>query len=197
MIDITKFPEDDKQWSEEEWRDLLVFLKESSLVSYKEMAQAVLSALNPPQVGTQVASKPSFQKHYPPRQTMKHVMEWLYERSGYCVDCGTRLELQADHIIPKETFRNQADADYLGNLELRCRRCNVVKRPSHKNGGKTFLPAAAALMWLLFTKRPKNYADYEVICREYGLTMANVRFHEAWAMAIWLNRMGLYELDSF
>ena len=194
MIDLSKFPSDDKEWSEEQWHELLVFLKENDLVSYKDMASQVLSALNPPQVGTQVASKPSFQRHFPPRQTMQNVMKWFYAREGVCVDCGTRLELQADHIIPKETFTNQEDADYLDNLELRCRRCNVIKRPSHRNGGKTFLTAAASLMWLLFTKRPKSYEEYKKICRDYGLTMADIRFQEAWAMALWLNKKGKYDL---
>ena len=196
MIDITKYPRNDRQWTEEQWHDMLIFLKENGLVTYKDMASTVLSALNPPQVGTQVASKPSFQRHFPPRKTMQAVMKWFYSREGKCVDCGTRLELQADHIIPKETFDNSEDADYLDNLELRCRRCNVIKRPSHQNGGKTYLTAAAALMWLLFVYRPTNYEKYKQLCRDYGLTMADVRFQEAWAMAIWLNKIGLYRLDN-
>lgn len=51
-------------------------------------------------------------------------------------------------------------------------------------------------MWLLFTKRPKTYQEYEKLCREYGLTMANIRFQEAWAMARWLEKEGLYEIDK-
>ena len=51
-------------------------------------------------------------------------------------------------------------------------------------------------MWLLFAKRPRTYQEYEHLCREYGLTMANIRFHEAWAMAHWLSREGLYEIDD-
>jgi hypothetical protein len=196
MINLDDFPSNDFDWTEEHWHQLLIFLNENGLATYKEIASTVLSALNPPQVGTQVASKPSFQRHFPPRQTMVNVMRWFYAREGLCVDCGSRLELQADHIIPKETFDNPEDADFLDNLELRCRRCNVIKRPSHKNGGKTYLTAAAALMWLLFKHRPKSYAEYETICREYGLTMANVRFHEAWAMAVWLNRIGKYDIDE-
>ena len=196
MVDLNKFPVHDYDWDEEQWRDMLVYLKEQNLASWKDMAAQVLSALNPPQVGTQVASKPSFQKHFAPRETMKNVMKWFYSRKGVCVDCGSRLELQADHIIPKETFKNPEDADYLDNLELRCRRCNVIKRPSHKNGGKTFLPAAASLMWLLFRFKPKSYDEFDKICRNYGLTMANVRFQEAWAMAVWLNRLGKYDIDS-
>ncbi|HXN39055.1 MAG TPA: hypothetical protein VN892_13530 [Solirubrobacteraceae bacterium] len=50
-------------------------------------------------------------------------------------------------------------------------------------------------MWLLFVKRPKTYQEYELICRQYGLTMANIRFKEAWAMAHWLAREGLYTID--
>jgi hypothetical protein len=50
-------------------------------------------------------------------------------------------------------------------------------------------------MWILFTKRPTTYQEFEYLCRTYGLTMANVRFHEAWAMAHWLEREGLYYID--
>lgn len=188
------WPDKDSDWTEDDWLSFITFMKDSGLISYKEMASTVLSALNPPQVGTAIASNKNFQAHYPPRETMKHVMAWFYDRPGYCVDCGTRLELQADHIQPKETFANKADADYLDNLELRCRRCNVIKRPSHKNGGITFLTAAAALMWILLVKRPTSYDQYERLCRDYGLTMANIRFHEAWALAIWLNKQGKYEI---
>ena len=112
------------------------------------------------------------------------------------MDCGTRLELQADPIIPKESCENPEDADYLDNLELRCRRCNVIKRPSHKNGGLTFLPAASAMMWILLFKRPRTYIEFEKLCREYGLTMANVRFHEGWAMAISLKNIGKYDIKE-
>lgn len=194
MIDFSKFPQKDSNWSEDNWFDLLIYLKENNLVSYKEMASQVLSALNPPQVGTAVAN--AVKKRYEKGKCMKEVYKWFYERPGHCVDCGTRLELQADHVIPKESFENPEDADYLSNLELRCRRCNVIKRPSHANGGKTFLTTAAALMWILLTKHPRTYAEYEDLCREYGLTMANIRFHEAWALAIWLNREGKYEIDE-
>jgi 5-methylcytosine-specific restriction endonuclease McrA len=196
MIDISSFPANDSEWSEEQWRDMLIYLNEQGLASYKDMASTVLYALNPPQVGTDVATNKNFQSHYPKGKTMQAVMRWFYDREGVCVDCGTHLELQADHIIPKETFADKRDADYLENLELRCRRCNVIKRPSHKNGGKTYLTAAAALMWLLLRFRPSTYQEYEKICREYGLTMANIRFHEAWALAVWLNKKGLYRINK-
>ena len=142
MIDLTKFPDSDSAWSEDDWLQMLVFLKENQLVTYREMASSVLSALNPPQVGTAVAK--AVKSDYEPRKCMQHVYEWFYQRPGICVDCGTRLELQADHVIPKESYNNPKDADHLDNLELRCRRCNVIKRPSHTNGGVTFLTAAAA-----------------------------------------------------
>ncbi len=82
------------------------------------------------------------------------VRAWHFEQSGKCADCGTRLELQADHVVPKEEAGEEADR--LENMTLRCRRCNVVRRPSHKLGGKTLLTTESALMWLLFTKRPTD-----------------------------------------
>ncbi len=195
-IDISDFPESDGDWTEENWEQFLKHLTEEGIVSYKEIASALLSALNPPQVGTGVASKKSFQKHYPKRKTMQAVFEWFYDQTGVCEDCGTRLELQADHIDPRENYDNPDDADTLDNLELRCRRCNVIKRPSHKKGGLTYLTAAAGLMWILFTKRPTTYKEYEKLCREYGMTMANIRFREAWALAIWLNKNEEYEIEE-
>jgi hypothetical protein len=69
---------------------------------------------------------------------------------------------------------------------LRCRRCNVIKRPSHKLGGATHLTAEAALMWLLFTFKPRTLKDFVSLCRLYGMTMADVRMREGWAMAEWL-----------
>jgi hypothetical protein len=51
-------------------------------------------------------------------------------------------------------------------------------------------------MWILFTKKPVTYQDYEKLCRDYGMTMANIRFQEAWAMARWLNKDGYYTIHS-
>lgn len=184
----------DSEWDENDWRNMIEFLLDSKLVSSREIASLVLGHLNPSQVGTSIASKKTFQSHYPPRKTWQAVRSWYYTLSGKCIDCGTRLELQADHIIPREELGD--DADRLENIALRCRRCNVVRRPSHTKGGLTFLTAESALMWLLFTKRPATYQEYENICRTYGLTMANIRFQEAWAMARWLEKVGLYVINK-
>ena len=196
MSDSPVFPEKDKDWSEDDWKNFMQKLVDSGIVSQKEIASTVLGTLNPPQVGTGVASKKSFQAHYPPRKTMQAVMAWFYAQGGRCEDCGTRMELQADHADPRENYANPDDADRLDNLELRCRRCNVVKRPSHKKGGLTYLTSASALMWILFTKRPKTYEEYHDQCREYGLTMANIRFQEAWAIAVWMKKEGMYEITE-
>ena len=72
----------------------------------------------------------------------------------------------------------------------------MIKRPSHKKGGQTYLTAEAALMWLLFVRNPATYDQYKRLCREYGLTMADIRFQEAWAMAEWLKREGKYPLSD-
>jgi uncharacterized protein YbaP (TraB family) len=47
-------------------------------------------------------------------------------------------------------------------------------------------------MWLLFVFRPATYQEFEKLCRDYGMTMANIRFQEAWAMAEWLAAAGRY-----
>ena len=184
----------DRSWSEEDWSRMMHWLIRSKLVTYQEIASLTLGHLNPSQVGTSIASKKSFQKHFPPRKCWQAVCEWHFKQSGHCADCGTRLELQADHIIPREELGEAADT--LENMTLRCRRCNVIKRPSHANGGQTFLTAEAALMWLLFTQKPKSYAEFEKLCRTYGMTMANIRFQEAWAMAKWLAKEGLYAISE-
>ncbi len=191
---FSNFPENDYDWSDDHWNRLINWFLDIGLVTSKEIASLMLGHLNPSQVGTSIASKKTFQANYPYRKTMKHVIQWHFEQTGKCADCDTRLELQADHIIPREELGDKADN--LENMTLRCRRCSVIKRPSHKHGGKTYLTTESALMWILFTKRPATYQEFENLCRQYGMTMANVRFQEAWAMAHWLFREGLYEIDN-
>lgn len=188
------FPINDNDWSESNWKELLEYLLEQGLVNYKEIASLVLGHLNPSQVGTSIASNKSFQKNFPKGKIWENVRKWSYSQTGKCADCGTRLELQADHIIPREELREAADK--LENMTYRCRRCNVIKRPSHKQGGLTFLTAEAALMWVLFTKKPTTYQEFEQLCRNYGMTMANIRFQEAWAMAKWLEQIDEYKIDN-
>lgn len=248
------------EWNEDHWYELLESLVDSGILTWREVASLTLGHVNPSQVGTSIASKKSFQAHFPKRQCWSAVRNWHFEQTGQCADCGTRLELQADHVAPKEivgavgesvrigfnghsteerkaaieiglktAFERTGDleklpaalldaitadlvraiergdegaaklaevADRLDNMVLRCRRCNVIRRPSHANGGQTFLTAEAALMWLLLEKRPQSYEEFQNLCRIYGMTMANIRFEEAWAMARWLERLGLYEIAS-
>ena len=253
-------PENDSKWSDEQWARLLSTIVASGLASWTQITSLVLGHLNPSQVGTSIASKRSFQRHYEPRQTWRNVRQWYFDQDGKCADCGSRLEIQADHMVPKEVVgtigvalanseaspddraalqalvRKELDAllvelgeaydspdatrdaicadlvellatgeteraelvaaaDRLDNMILRCRRCNVIRRPSHQHGGKTFLTAEAALMWLLLVKRPRTYEEYATLCRDYGLTMADIRFEEAWAMARWLQRIGSYAIN--
>ncbi len=184
----------DSEWSSTDWKRLIDWFVETGILSYKEIGSLMLGHLNPPQVGTSIASKKTFQSQFPQRKTWQAVRQWYYQQLGRCVDCGTKLELQADHIITREEKGDEADR--LENMTLRCRRCNVIRRPSHKLGGQTFLTAEAALMWILFVRRPNTYQKFEKLCRDYGLTMANIRFQEAWAMARWLSVEGLYEIDD-
>ena len=150
------------------------------------MAALVLGHLNPSQVGTSLASSAGFKRNYGKGNTINIVMDWMYRQSGRCVDCGSRLELQADHVLPKEKFPNPLDADYIENITLRCRRCNVAKRPSHQLAKLTFLTAESALMWILLVIRPRTRDDFVRMCRIYGMTMSDIRMDEAWAMAHWL-----------
>lgn len=256
-----ELPDRDADWTEEQWRSLLDTLVSEKLLTWREVTSLALGSLNPSQVGTSIASKATFQRHFPVRRTWEAVRKWHFSQVGRCVDCNTRLELQADHMVPKEVVQGvggrfakvapaevlaarlrlareiddafaqelaavgysnvpatllellredllvalaaghrgselNAVADRLENMTLRCRRCNVVRRPSHEHGGKTFLTAEAGLMWLLLVKRPATYEEFATYCRAYGLTMANIRFEEAWAMARWLARAGLYSISA-
>lgn len=163
-----------------DWSALVKSLVDDGIVTEKEVAECVLGALNPAQAGTSLASKAVYQAQYPPRKTWAAVKEWLYSQSGKCFDCGTRLNLEVDHIVP----RREGGEDKLSNHTLRCRRCNSSRR--HANGGKTELTTGSALMFVMITYRPKTYKDFERLCREYGLTVGGIRIQEAWAQAIWL-----------
>lgn len=185
-LDRYEFGLDDSNWPDEEWSRLLRELIRAEIVTWKDVTTLVLGHLNPPQVGTALASSPGFKARYGKGNTMRVVIRWLYQQSGRCADCGSRLELQADHRRPREEFSNPLEADYIENMELRCRRCNVIRRPSHVYGGRTHLTAESALMWILFCIRPRTFLDFVRLCRLYGLTMADIRMQEAWAMAYWL-----------
>lgn len=180
----------DERWSTEDWRGLLDELIDLGLVTWKEVVVLALGQMNPPQVGTAIASSPGFKANFDTTggSLMSAVMRWFYAEAGTCADCGTRLDLQADHVDARQNYDNPADADRLDNLTLRCRRCNVIRRPSHVFGGVTHLSAEAALMWILLVIRPRNLLDFVRLCRLYGMTMADVRMQEAWAMAQWLSR---------
>lgn len=255
------YPEEGANWTEEHWHALLDELIGQGILSWREVTSTMLGSINPSQVGTSIASKKSFQQHFEKRKCWAAVRTWHFLQDGKCADCGTRVDLQADHAIPKEfvagvglavlqdfphlremgaarvvpeiaarlqallrqhnyvgisadlvanmsqdlfaalavgvsTDQELANvADRLDNMVLRCRRHNVIRRPSHANGGVTFLTAEAGLMWLLFVHRPATYAQFHQLCIDYGLTMANIRFEEAWAMARWLQQAGLYHID--
>lgn len=190
-----KFPQ--PEWSEERWREFVQSMVTDELLTWKEIAVAVCGALNPPQVGTAIASNASFQAKFPPRQTMRNVMEWFYAQNGTCANCGTRLFLEADHIRSKQEFaeaeEDPGEADRLENLQLLCKRCNVIKRPSHALGGLSFAPAQSILIWILREHKPTTKEEFYRLCRGYGLTMANIRFDEAWAFAVWLKKVGKYD----
>jgi hypothetical protein len=183
---IPEFGFHDRTWSEDQWLGLLQTLVESGTASWKDIAALVLGHLNPSQVGTSLASSKGFKKKYGKGNTMRIVMDWVYKQTGRCADCGSRLELQADHIQGKETFADPLDADFIENMIIRCRRCNVIRRPSHEFGGQTHLTAEAALMWILLVIRPRTLPDFIRMCRLYGMTMSDIRPQEGWAMAHWL-----------
>lgn len=194
----SRFQYEDEHWAEEKWKSLLEHLISSELLTWKEIAALTLGHLNPSQVGTSLASSEGFKLRYGKGNTMRVVMNWFYNQNGRCVDCGTRLELQADHNTSRESFDNPLDADFIENLVLRCRRCNVIKRPSHQFGGNTYLTAEAALMWILFNYRPRTLRDFIRMCRLYGMTMSDIRMQEGWAMAHWLQSEAdfHYEIDA-
>jgi hypothetical protein len=179
-------------WSSDEWRQIVQSLVENGIISWKDVATVVLGQMNPPQVGTSIATDKNVQAHFPKRKTWQGVRAWFYAQRGVCSRCGSRIDLQADHITEKagvETYM-------LSNYQLLCRRCNSIKSKYKKRGGLTFQTTESALMWLLFVYGSPTYKEYEKLCRRYGLTMANIRFQEAWAMAEWLKREGKYPLKS-
>jgi hypothetical protein len=190
----------DETWDDDRWRTFVDSLVKIGILTWEEVAVCVLGELNPPQVGTSQASNPNIQRHYPPQRTMQAVMDWFYGMDGTCSVCGSRMHIEVDHIKGKDEFLQEgldpADADTLDNLQLLCRRCNVIKRESHKLGGLSFATAQAALMWILLVERPKTLPEFATRCRAHGLTMASVRFQEAWAMAIWLSKSAMYDLGE-
>lgn len=167
-----------KTWREGDWRDQVERLVADDLVRWKDVAALVLGHLNPPQVGTSLASDPAMQAQYGKGSTLGPVIDWLYEQQGRCSVCGTRLELQVDH--------NMSGTTNLAAMTFLCRRDNVIRR--HPRGGITDLTLESALMWILLGLRPRTHDDFVRLCRLDGITVGSIRFKEAWAMAEWLAR---------
>jgi len=189
---------DKPDWQPEQWRDFVEKAVADGLLTWEDVAVTVCGEMNPPQVGTAVANAV---KHvYGPRETMKNVFQWLYDQDGRCAVSGKRIFLEADHITPKEQFikegRNVKEADTLDNFQLLTKRENVIKRGSHKLGGLSFAPAGAVMTYILLSRRPTTYAAFARLCREHGLTMADIRFVEGWAFAVWLAKAGMYKIDE-
>ena len=63
-----KFPDNDREWTQEDWINLLNELITEGLVTMQEVVALVLGHLNPSQVGTSIASKKTFQSKYPPKK---------------------------------------------------------------------------------------------------------------------------------
>src|SRR5262245_2606525 len=102
----------DADWSVDHWRTLVENVVQRGMATWKDIAGLVLGHLNPSQVGTSLASSEGFKRKYGKGKTMQIVMHWLYQQTGRCLDCGTRLELQADHIRGRGDFSNRLDADF-------------------------------------------------------------------------------------
>jgi len=183
-------PGEDRTWSEQQWKAFLEGLVSQEIVKWSEITPLILGSLNPPQVGTSMTG-PIWQRTYGKGETWTKVREWLYGQKGKCERCGTRIQLEKAHIKSAIDIGEKL-AHRLENVRLLCKRCNAIERPSHKMAGKTFLTTESALMWMLFQYKPETYKEYERLCRNYGLTMANIRFQEAWAVAIWLSKEGKY-----
>lgn len=163
-----------------DWSRLLKSMIDEGIVTEKEVAEVVLGALNCPQFGTSIASNPVYQKQYPPRKTFAAALDWAQSQKGQCFDCGTRLNLEIDHILP----RKEGGKDELSNHTLRCRRCNTARR--HAKGRITELTTQAALTYVLLERKPSTYKEYERECRDYGLTCSSIRIKEGWVLNTWL-----------
>ncbi|MFM7366616.1 MAG: hypothetical protein ACKO2Z_02190, partial [Sphaerospermopsis kisseleviana] len=67
-MNSSEYPSNSQDWSDEDWQKLLTDLIDSELISYKEVTALVLGHLNPPQVGTSIATNKNFQRQFPRRK---------------------------------------------------------------------------------------------------------------------------------
>lgn len=61
-MNIGLYPNDSRDWGEDDWHQFLQELVNNNLVSYEQITSLVLGHLNPSQVGTSIASKKHFRR---------------------------------------------------------------------------------------------------------------------------------------
>jgi hypothetical protein len=54
----------------------------------------------------------------------RKIIDVMLKSDGKCVNCGSRSELQIDHIIP----HSRGGSDKIENLQMLCKPCNLDKR---------------------------------------------------------------------
>jgi 5-methylcytosine-specific restriction endonuclease McrA len=85
-------------------------------VAFKKQLEALGAKVRLTEMPTRVAGS---RKPIPER-----IRSEVWRRDeGRCVDCGSRENLEFDHIVP----HSKGGADTVRNLELRCQSCNRKK----------------------------------------------------------------------
>ncbi len=178
--------------TEERCEEIITNLVEEDILDWTTIAKEMLQSLQPPQTATHVPQLDGLRERYERGNRWAPSRRWMYSQYGPCENCGKITSINHDHIVERDILGDEADR--LENLRFLCRRCNQSRH--WENGNILDLGTAAAVMYLLFTQKPKTVKELEKMGRQVGLTQSNQRFEETWAFAMYLHREGLLEVDE-
>lgn len=178
--------------SESTCRDLVEGLIEAGVITWSDIAEEILQAMQPPQTATHVPQLDGIRELYESRQRWAPSRRWMYAQYGRCGECGALLSMTHDHVLSRDLLGSKAD--YLENLRFLCRRCNQARH--WEKGNILAWGTAAAVQYLLHTESPSTVKELEELGKELGLTQSNQRYEEAWALAVFLSRQGQYDLSE-
>lgn len=180
-----------EQWDRNHHMALIEFAIDMGYTTGEEASRAVLESISPPYCLTNVMGRAggALRKRYGKGKVFGVLKEWYYKQDGKCAQCGTRLHLSLDHIVPARLGEHTQDVN---NWALVCSWCNAKRRKYHKKQNKNRWSPRYTGMWVLMSKKPADRTEFIKHCRMMGIAPnSDALLDQIWAFHEWNKNQGV------